>query len=110
MISFINPQALFDQDIFELLGVSDASRMQKEIWLDKSVKTIQNKICMLISDRLSEPLSHRWKQLLSTQNEQEIEKFLKENSVDVSTLAIQAAAIYRTEMLVLIGARMHAAL
>lgn len=103
LIDDVNTNEILDKDIFELMGVKNMSDDQKAQVFQQMLDTIQNRVIARIEDEIPESDREAWLTMLATKDNAKIDAFLKERNIDVKTLMIQEALIYKTEMTAMTG-------
>jgi len=94
-----DPADLWDKDIFTLLGLENAPEDKKKEILDNMTKTINNRVMARVLDMLDDESLKTFDQLLGTNDDQQINDFLKSKEVDLMEVTAQEALLYKTEIL-----------
>ncbi|MCL5795633.1 MAG: DUF5663 domain-containing protein [Patescibacteria group bacterium] len=94
----LNYEEILDKNILDILGAKNMSEEQKRNIFTKALETIQNRVIMRISDKLSEPEVDEWKKILDSGDKKQAEMFLKNKGLDLPKLLAEEALIYKTEL------------
>jgi hypothetical protein len=94
--TYMDPSLIFDQDIFTLLGVPDASEENKASLMQTITQSINNRIFARVLDMIPDEDAAELEQIL--ENDGDVDAFLKSKGIDISTVAVQEALIYKTEL------------
>jgi hypothetical protein len=98
----MDPNLLFDQDVFTLLGVPDAPEEKKQEMLKTMTDSINNRIFARVLDMIDDSEAETLNQLL--EEDGDVSNFLNSHGINLSTIAAQEAVIYKTELVTLAAA------
>jgi hypothetical protein len=93
---YMDPDALFDQDIFTLLGIPDASETKKQELMDTMMKSINNRVFARVLDKIDDKDAGELEHLLNSDGD--VDAFLKAREIDIPTIAVEEAIIYKSEL------------
>ena len=104
-MDYIDPQELVDKNIFELLGLKDASEDKKKEIMDNMMQTVQNRVLSRILDSLSDEDLKEFDKLTAENKTEEINKFLNAKGVNLAQISAEEALNYKTEIINQMAAR-----
>lgn len=94
-----NLKELLDKDLLELIGGANLPPEKKQELYTKMAETVQNRAIARIYDKLSEAEGKQLDQLIDQDEKNKIDEFLKTKGIDITSLLVQEAIIYKSEML-----------
>jgi len=89
---------LLEKDILELVGAQDLPPEKKEELYKTMADTVQNRTIAWLHDQLSEEDSKEFDALIDAGNNQKATQFLESKNIDITSLLVQEATIFKTEM------------
>lgn len=99
--SDVSYEDILNKDILDLMGAKDMAEDKKQDLYTKMFQTIQNRVIARISDALSDEDVAEWQKISESQDNQQIENFLKTRGIDLAQLMLQEALSYKSEMIAL---------
>jgi len=94
----IDPTALIEGDIFEMVGLTNLTDQQKQDLLVKFSGMISNRVVMRIADALEPSVKQQWDDLIATDKNQEAEALLVANGLKINELAAQEALALKAQL------------
>ena len=95
----LNPADFIDKDIFDILGIGDASSEKKDAMLKEMIETIQNRVTMRILDLIGEEGGKEFGDLLEEGDDEKIKSFLSLKDVDLGKLTAEESLLYKMEII-----------
>ena len=89
---------LLEKDILELIGAQNLPQEKKEELYKTMADTVQNRTIARLHDQLSEEDSKEFDRLIDAGDNQKVTEFLENKNIDITSLLIQEATIFKTEM------------
>lgn len=99
----LDPEDLLDKDVFELMGLKDVSKEQKDKMMHEMTRTIQNRILARILDLLDEKSTKEFEKVIDQHDDKATQKFLNSKKIDLVQISSMEALKYKVEMLDLIN-------
>lgn len=99
----IDPEAIIDKDIFQLLGLENSSEADKKQVMDDMLETIQNRVVARLYDALGEEASQAFEKLVDEGDDAKVADFLKQKGIDTARITTEEALFYKTEILTITG-------
>ena len=93
------PEALFDKDIFELLGIENAPQEKKDEILNNMTRTIQNRVIARVLDGLDDASVKEFEKIIDEGDDQKTKTFLDAKGVDLTQITAEEALNYKTEII-----------
>lgn len=92
---------LVTKDLFELLGIDNASDEQKDQIRARMLETIRDRTLLRIADALSPEDFEAYKQLLDQPEDPEVDKqidsFLAERDIDVNAITVEETILVKAQ-------------
>jgi len=89
---------LLEKDLLELIGGADLPPQKKQELYAKMAETVQNRVIARIYDQLSEEEGQELDKLIDSGDKNQVDEFLKNKNLDITSLLTQEAIIYKAEM------------
>lgn len=86
-------------DIFEVLGMTNASSEQKKEVEDKMLDSVRARALDRVDQELSLEAQAEWKDIVDSDKEDDLEDFFKRNNINLSNIMIEEAVKYKMELL-----------
>ena len=99
--AYLDPNVLFDKDIFTLLGVPDASQDQKDRLMDTVMQSVNNRVFSRVLDMIDDESAPELEKLL--ENDGDVAAFLQGEGINLATVTAQEALLYKTELITLVA-------
>lgn len=91
-------ERIINTDIIELLGLTRLSPEKQEEFRKQVVDTIQNRVMARVDEIIK--AKGKAEEFARIENEEEIEKFLKDNGIDTEKLFLEESIYYKSQMVV----------
>lgn len=101
----INPSDFITQDIWELMNLEDAPQEKKDQILEDMLATIQNRVLARVLDSLQNDEIKIMESRIDSGEENAMENFLKEKSIDIYKITSEEAVMYKAELVNFIKAK-----
>jgi len=95
----LNPTDFIDKDIFDLLGIAEASGEKKDAIMVEMIDTIQNRVIMRALDILGEKEGQTFTDLIAEGDDGKIKDFLIEKDVDLGAITAEESLLYKMELI-----------
>jgi len=95
---FVSNEDLLEKDIFELLGIQNASEDQKNTILTRMVQTVNMRVAQRIASELSDEEAEEFRQYCESGNSDEVARFLGERDIDLTNIVAEESTKYRVEL------------
>ncbi len=89
---------LLEKDILELIGAQNLPQEKKEELYKTMADTVQNRTIARLHDQLSEEDSKEFDRLIDEGDNQKVTQFLESKGIDITSLLVEEATIFKTEM------------
>lgn len=86
-------------DIFEILGMQNATQEQKNEVEAKMLDAVRAKALDRVDQTLAPEAQAEWKNIVDGDNEDELEPFFQRNNISLSDIMIEEAVKYKMELL-----------
>lgn len=89
---------ILDKDLFELLGIENASDEQKQALLITMINTVDARVANRVASLLSDDDAEKFKQLADAGDSDALVDFLVKKEIDLPQIVSEEATRYRVEV------------
>lgn len=97
-MSQLDYEDIVEKNILDILGAKNMSEEEKRNIYTKALETIQNRVIMRISDKLSDQETDEWKKILDSGDKAKANEFAQNKGLDIPKLLAEETLIYKTEL------------
>ena len=98
-MGLIKPADLIEKDIFELLGIGYISDEKKEELMGKIIEGVESRVVLRIDDSLEESDKTKFKAILDSGTDEEINQFLESKDISVGRFAAEEAMYLKSQII-----------
>ncbi len=92
--------ALINEDIFDLIGMKDASEDEKNEMRSKIMQTVENRVLAQLSDKLSD---EEMEEVVNLTDPEALTNYFEAKNIDIPQMFGREALLYKTELVSLIN-------
>ncbi|MBI2589852.1 hypothetical protein HYW32_02420 [Candidatus Berkelbacteria bacterium] len=94
----LDPAALFEENIFVLLGLNDLPEEKKAALREQMLSSVRDRALVRIYDLLPKEEQQKFNEALEKEDQETIQQLLSRNKLDLSKLMVEEAILYKLRL------------